>query len=107
MGLGGIGAAAAYAGTQRQYCVGSSDGKVTIYRGINAELPGIDLNEPYEVSDVELDRLTRIDQESVRDGINVDSLEDARSAVENLAAQQQECAEPGDEDADPDLPECD
>ena len=59
---------------------------MTIYRGLNADLPGVDLSEPYETTDVELDRLSDFDADQVREGIDADSLADARSTVENLAA---------------------
>ena len=34
---------------------------VTIYRGLNADLAGVELSSPYETSDVELDRLSDFD----------------------------------------------
>ena len=68
--------------------MGESDGVVTIYRGLNAEVPGIDLSSPYETSDVELDRLSDFDADKVREGIDSGSLDNARSTVENLAERQ-------------------
>ena len=40
----------------------------TIFRGLNADLPGLDLSEPYETTDVELDRLSDFDAGKVARG---------------------------------------
>ena len=53
-------AAGAWSWTQRQYYVGEYDGQVTIYRGVNADLPGVELSQPYETSDIALDRPERL-----------------------------------------------
>jgi protein phosphatase len=77
--------AAAWSWSQRQYFVGEQDGTVVIFRGIDASLPGLDLSKPYEKSNVTLDRLSDFDAESVREGLDATSLDDARHKVENLA----------------------
>jgi protein phosphatase len=59
---------------------------VTIFRGVDANLPGITLQRPYEQSSIELDTLSDYDARQVREGIEADSLGDARHTVENLAA---------------------
>jgi PPM family protein phosphatase len=87
-GLLWIAVAAAWSWTQTQYYVAEQDGVVTIYRGINTDLPGIDLNQPYETSDVRLDRLSSYDAGLVREGIEADDLDEARRTVDNLAARQ-------------------
>ena len=86
VGLVWIGAAAAYSWSQDQYYVAEHDGNVTIYRGVDANLPGITLTRPYEESSVELDLLSDYDAGQVRQGIEADSLEDARRTVANLGA---------------------
>ena len=48
VGLIWAGLAVAWSWTQKQYYVGEQDGKVVIYRGLDASLPGLDLSEPYE-----------------------------------------------------------
>ncbi len=88
IGIGWVAAAAAWSWSQGQYYVGESDGVVTIYRGLNADLPGLELSSPYETSDVELDRLSDFDADKVREGISSGSLDSARSTVENLAERQ-------------------
>jgi protein phosphatase len=80
--------AAAYSWSQQQFYVGDHDGTVTIFRGIDADLPGVSLSRPYETTDVTLDRLSDYDASTVRDGIDADSLDDARRAVTRLAANQ-------------------
>jgi serine/threonine protein phosphatase PrpC len=95
LGLVWMGASAAYAWTQRQYFVGAHDGKVTIFRGIDASLPGISLKEPYEESDIELAQLSRLDAETVREGIEAEDLADARRVVDDVASHADPaCAEP-------------
>ncbi len=88
LGVVWMGCAAAYSWSQKQYYVGEQDGVVTIYRGLNADVPGIDLSHPYETSNVSLDRLSEYDASTVRDGIDADSLADAKTAVRRLADNQ-------------------
>ncbi|HET7196262.1 MAG TPA: protein phosphatase 2C domain-containing protein [Nocardioides sp.] len=88
IGLLWIALAAAWSWSQTQYFVGESGGVVTIYRGLNGDVVGIDLSSPYESSDVDLDRLSDFDAAKVREGIEAGSLDDARSTVENLAQRQ-------------------
>jgi protein phosphatase len=78
-------AAAAWAWSQDQFYVGEQDGTVVIYRGLDASLPGLDLSEPYESTNVELDRLSDFEAQNVREGIDASSLADARKTVESLA----------------------
>jgi protein phosphatase len=86
IGLVWAGLAVAWSWTQKQYYVGEGNGQVVIYRGIDASLPGLDLSQPYERSNVDLARLSDFDARQVRAGIDAGSLEEARSTVESLAA---------------------
>ena len=88
VGVFWIGVAAAWSWSQEQYFVGEQEGVVVIFRGINADLPGVSLSRPYETTDVELTRLSTFDAGKVRDGIDAGDLEDARRTVDNLAAKQ-------------------
>lgn len=88
VGVVWVAAAAAWSWSQDQYFVGEDDGTVVIFRGLNTDLPGVPLSEPYEATDVELERLSDFDAGKVREGIEVASLDDARRAVDNLAARQ-------------------
>ncbi len=85
-GLAWVVLAAGWSWSQQQFYVAEHDGKVAIFRGINADLPGVSLSHPYEVTDVDLDRLSDIEAETVRDGIEADDLDEARSTVDNYAA---------------------
>jgi protein phosphatase len=86
LGVVWIAAAAAYSWSQQQYYVGDQDGTVTIFRGLNADLPGVSLSQPYETTNVSLDKLSDYQASTVREGIDADSLDDARKAVDQLAA---------------------
>jgi protein phosphatase len=63
---------------------------VVIYRGVNTELAGIALSEPYETTDVRLDRLSEVEADRVREGIPYDTLEAAESKVQDLASHQED-----------------
>ena len=88
LGLTWIAAAALWSWSQQQFYVGEHNGHIAVFRGLNADLPGIELSHPYETTDVTLDALSEIDAEMVREGIGADSLADDRTTVDNYAARQ-------------------
>ncbi len=88
LGLAWVVLAAGWSWSQQQFYVADQDGNVAIFRGLNADLPGFSLSHAYEVTDVSLDRLSDIDAEQVREGIEADNIDDARSTVDNYAARQ-------------------
>ena len=88
IGLIWIACAAAYSWSQKQYYVGEDNGRVVIFRGIDASLPGIDLSHAYQVSDVDVSRLPDLDAAKVMEGIDVRDLDAARKAVEKLGSLQ-------------------
>jgi serine/threonine protein phosphatase PrpC len=92
LGLLWIAVAGAWSWTQKQYYVAEDEGVVTIYRGINSSIPGLDLSRPYLTSDVRLDRLSSYDAGLVREGIDADTLGEAQHTVDNLASRQ-DCSE--------------
>ena len=61
---------------------------MTVFRGLNAEVAGVSLSRAYEVSNVELDKLSEFEADEVRGGIAADDLEDARLTIDNYAARQ-------------------
>ncbi|HYQ32006.1 MAG TPA: protein phosphatase 2C domain-containing protein, partial [Lapillicoccus sp.] len=61
LGIVWVGMAAAWSWSQQQYYVGEQDGTVVIFRGLNADLPGVSLSTPYETTNVELTRLSDFD----------------------------------------------
>jgi serine/threonine protein phosphatase PrpC len=93
VGLVWVGVAAAWSWSQRQYYVGEEDGVVVIFRGISYDVPGADLSDPYETTDVQVDLLPDGMAEDIRAGIPADDLEDARAKVRGFA-DDQEAEEP-------------
>ncbi len=89
LGVVWMAGAAAWGWSQHQYYVGEQDGVVTIYRGIQAEVPGFDLSHPYQTSNVQVELLDTYSANSVHDGIGASSLDDAQRTVQRLAAHQQ------------------
>ncbi|QBX55316.1 serine/threonine-protein phosphatase [Nocardioides seonyuensis] len=88
LGLAWIALAVAWSWSQQQFYVAEHDGRVTIFRGLNADLPGIELSHPYETTDVEMAALSDIEGEQVREGLEADNLADAHTIVDNYAARQ-------------------
>jgi len=94
--LGGLVVAGkfAYDWTQEQYFVSESDGHVAIYRGVQANLPMVELESVYEVTEIELTSLPTFAQNQVRDGIESRDLSDAFSDVQSLRDIAEKCADP-------------
>lgn len=81
-------AAAAIAGyqwTQTHYFVGSSNGTVAIYRGIQQDLGPIALSSVYRETTVSVDDLSTINQQRIEKTISADDLADAERIVTTLA----------------------
>ena len=89
VGVGWVAVAGLWSWSQHQYYVGEQDGSVVIFRGLNASIGGFDLSEPYQTTDVELDRLSDFDAGKVEAGIDAKDLADAQKTVQNLAANQE------------------
>ena len=85
LGIAWMVGAAAWTWTQHQYYVGEQDGYVTIYRGVQADVPGLDLSHPYETTNVKVADLDEFTARSVEDGIGAGSLDDAERTVQRLA----------------------
>ena len=88
VGIAWMAGATAWHWTQQQFYVGERDGVVTIFRGLNTDVPGLELSSPYETTDLSTDRLSDYDANLVRDGMEADNLDDAHLTVDSLAAQQ-------------------
>ncbi|WP_435769666.1 BofC C-terminal domain-containing protein [Nocardioides sp. SYSU DS0651] len=80
LGLLWIVLGAAYWWTQQQYYVGDDDGKVAIYRGV--QVPG--LSSVYRTTELSVEDLPEVKQDSVRDGIPADDFQDAADTVQQL-----------------------
>ena len=81
LGLVTVALLAGYRWTQGQYYVASADERVAIYRGVPADLPGVELNSVAERTDLPLAALPPFPAEQVRAGISADDLADAREIV--------------------------
>jgi serine/threonine protein phosphatase PrpC len=92
------GVAGGYSWSQNQYYVAADGPYVAIYRGVQMDLPGVELSRTYEVEDpLILAALPPFNQEQVRAGIVADSLSDARRIVANLYDEARICEEPEEE----------
>jgi protein phosphatase len=89
--------AGGYLWTQQQYYVATDGPQVAIYRGVQVDLPGIDLSDTYEVDDLKVDDLPDFNRQQVEDGIVADDLEDARRIVENLVERAAAADKEGDQ----------
>lgn len=101
VGLVWIAGAAAWSWSQAQFYVSQDDGRVAIFRGVDASLPGLELNHVHSTSDVEVASLCQIDRDRVADGVSVADLEAAEALVQQLAelAAQQETRPCNEDDA--------
>lgn len=81
--IGGAGTWA-YQWSQDQYYVAAFDGKVAIYRGVEADIPGITLSRVDETTDIELTSLTEFQRREIEDGIEASSKADARTTIDEL-----------------------
>ncbi len=87
-GLLAMGAGVARWWTQRQYYVSQQNGVVTIFRGIEGDVLGYSLSEPFESTNLTVSQLSDLDATSVTEGMEPGTLEDAERTVANLYAQQ-------------------
>lgn len=77
----------AYDWTQKQYFVSAEDGAVVIYRGLDANLPGLSLNSIEEATDIKLVGLPTYSRQRVEAGITATDLADAHRIVSDLKDQ--------------------
>lgn len=91
LGLLAVGATALYSWSQDQYYVSHQGGDVVIFKGVEADVPGIETHEVAERTGLLLDDLESYDAGRVRSGINADGLADARRIVADLKV---DCPEP-------------
>jgi protein phosphatase len=66
--------------------VGTSDGRVAIYQGVQQDLGPIVLSHLVEQTSIELTSLTVFDRQSVIDTISTNALADAQRVVARLSA---------------------
>lgn len=91
--VAGLAAVAGYHWSQQQFYVASYDGRVAIYRGVQADLPGIQLHSVYQSQDLLLSELSSFRRTQVLDGMTVDGLDQAQQVVDKLDSFAKACAE--------------
>ena len=74
----------AYQYTQTRYFVDVSDGRVTIFQGINEQLGPLNFSSPYLVSDINIEDLPQFQQTLIERSISVESLDEALRLIEQL-----------------------
>ncbi len=82
----------AYRWSQQQYYVAEADGRVTIFKGVRVEIPGLTLSKQYESSDLQVADLPDYNAGQVADGMPADDLADAQAIVTRLDALVDDCA---------------
>src|SRR3954447_1851120 len=90
-----------YRWSQKQYFVAADHGKVSIYRGVQADIPGLTMSRVAEQTPVTIAALPDYPAEQVRSGISADSLADARGIVTRLTGLARVCANPAPSAAPP------
>ena len=90
-----VGAAkVAYDWSQEQYYVAVSDGRVAIYRGIQSDLPGIDLQDVAQTTGITIESLPDYTAQQVRSGIPADNEQHAQDIVADLTGLAKPCPTP-------------
>jgi len=79
------GAFGAYQWTQSRYYVGTDQGNVAIFRGVQQGLGPISLSTVYRTTSIDLDDLPTYSRTTVEDTINASDLSDAERIVERLS----------------------
>lgn len=80
-----------YRWSQDQYFVAEHAGKVAIFRGVQADIPGVTLNTVEEETDVTIAALPDYPTEQVASGIAAKNLTDAHSIVSRLTGLARVC----------------
>ena len=88
----GVLGSAGYGWTQKQYYVAAYEGKVAIFRGVQADVPGLTLHSVYQTLDLSLDELPTFRRSEVLDGLAADDLDGARKIVGALETMARTCA---------------
>lgn len=95
----GFGLRWAYDWTQSKYFVADSDGLVAIYQGIPQDVPGVQLSQLHEATNLPLTDLPEYRQEQVVQGIEADDLNGAEQTVGRLRSLARDCRAGGKADA--------
>ena len=93
--LAGLAVAWAYSWSQNQYYVADSAGNVSIFRGVDQDVPGLTLSSLERQTTLRVDDLPDFNQQQVVDGIAASSLDDAEAKVAALRELARDCAQGG------------
>ena len=88
----GGGAFAAYNWIKNSAYLIERDGMVAIYQGIPDDIPGIETHELVEITDMDIDDVPPSAQSHIREGMPVESVEDAKHLVSEYKRQAEENA---------------
>jgi protein phosphatase len=73
--------------TQSQYYVGATkDGKLAVFQGVPGQIAGFDLSSIHQTSETDINDLTAVAQERVRQGIQARSESDAERTLAELTS---------------------
>jgi PPM family protein phosphatase len=89
--IGGGFAAWSYA--QHQYYVGSSNGQVAIFRGVNQKVAGISLSRVYRRTGIPIAQVTTDDRGQIMSTITASGLADANKIVSSIRQGARRCAD--------------
>jgi protein phosphatase len=92
--VAGVAAVLGYRWSQSQYYVAASGDKVAIYKGVQANIPGLDMHRVYRTTDITLESLKAYPAEQVRSGIPAESPSDADAIVKRLRGLATTCPTP-------------
>ncbi|MEU4196733.1 protein phosphatase 2C domain-containing protein [Kribbella sp. NPDC026611] len=81
-----------YSWTQKQYYVGTDGDNVAIFKGVEADIPGLTLSRVFERQNLQVNKLPTYSREQVEGNIQADNLAGARSIVSELQRTADECA---------------
>jgi serine/threonine protein phosphatase PrpC len=74
----------AYQWSQDQFYVSADDGKVAVFRGVQANVPGLTLSHVDRTTDIELTSLSDFQRREIEDGIEASSRADALETISEL-----------------------
>jgi serine/threonine protein phosphatase PrpC len=74
----------AYQWSQDQFYVAADDGKVAVFRGVQADIPGLTLSHVEQTTAIELSSLTEFQRREIEGGIEASSKADALETISEL-----------------------
>jgi protein phosphatase len=77
--------------TQNQYYIGTADGNVAIFRGINGSVAGVKLSHVYQRTDIPISQVPVTDRQSITATISASGRSDAQRILANIRTAYQNC----------------